>query len=348
MRGIFLFLSGLTFFAAANTGISHAQFATPIESHHPASHEEALQDFVRILKPTHDNPLSFQPITSDKLNAGSHVRIWYSSAIPVPIEVGPYNAKPFDFVTAILPANQNGDVIVPIFSSPAWHPWKRGMAMKVYTLAKAPTQIQRVRMENEATVLQKSGALIKHFFTPEQFTFSTMSELAGYRVGNMSVSAFLGFLMILCTIVCVRGSSRPPLITASIVCCTFLLLYEARFLLDVIPRTIVHQTEWQQEHRYGHMGNTYAIAEALNNALPEEENSYVLACTHLATPYGYFLYPTGLAAQDYLKKEPTHAIVLNTWDEDAQEIFCEGKRYSATILKTFSDGEAIAQISPTP
>src|SRR3989344_3374254 len=82
----------------------HAEEPLLLNAEHAPSNEETLSRFVRLLRPTPEHDIFFDPIVADQLDAGSHLRIHYQSQNPVPVELGPLGMVSGDILSAVLPA----------------------------------------------------------------------------------------------------------------------------------------------------------------------------------------------------------------------------------------------------
>jgi hypothetical protein len=318
-----------------------------IEGRHPPSNEEAFMAFVRLLKPQPANDIVVEPIAANAGDSGSHVRLAYSSRDPVPLMYGFLDADRSDMLEAVLPPSDEGEVLLSLTPSPAWFPSKSGIVFIVAHRQNDPMPVKRVRVENHLTFPQVLGAFFRHPFVPERFTYSSMSELTGYRIGNVSVTLLLGLLM-------VSGAGfllviRRKMLCFSL-CLVFLLIYEARFLLDAIPHAFAIQYHWRTERRFAHMGDAYAIAESILEQVPERKRSRtsVLVCNELLeTPFRYLLYPMLIVKPHELPVPISYAIVDRVWDSSEHEVSCGKYIFPAQVLRLFPDGQAVVVPAPS-
>ncbi|HLC75938.1 MAG TPA: hypothetical protein VJB82_02355 [Candidatus Peribacterales bacterium] len=330
----------------------HAEEPLFLDAEHAYSNEEAQVEFARLLRPTPEHDIFFTPIDSDKLNAGSHLHIFYTSQNPLPIEFGPQGAIPADTLTAILPASEHGDVLLPLTASPSWNNGVRGIFLKAYGKKGEEPHVQKLRVEDHLSFLGRFVAYLRQPFYAERFTFSTMSELAGYRMGGISLSVLVGMWMILVIgvliiIVLLRTKHMPPqhqvFRMALITCLCAFFFIEARFLPDLTGYAMRLQREWWETGRLGHAGDVYAIADAVHEEAAKGATGPVLLCKPLtATPLRYLLYPIPLISPEELTNaSPALVITDRVWDRSMQSFQCGKFRFDGTLLRMFPDGEAL-------
>ncbi len=349
MKRAFLILLILGFAQAA-----HAKES--VEPINVASNEQALMLFTRILRPTPENDIFVDSIVADKLEANTHLRIWYQSSVPVPIEYGFLHSVPNDMLAAVLPPAQEGDVLVPLLTSPSFSLREKGVLLKVYGLQKEPPAILNLTTEDHGSFLTTITSAFSHLFFPEKFTYSSMSELAGYRVNARPLTLLIAALFLLLLvggeiILFVRTRTIPSRFLlfrhASILLLAFLFLYEVRFLFDLLPAQIALQREWSREEHFGHMGDVYAIAEEVRKVATE--NDGVLLCdSPVSTPLTYLLFPIPVYQPESLKEgdAPVAAITVKTWDEKQRSFACGPYRFSGAVLRLFPDSEALVRFTP--
>ncbi len=306
------------------------------------SNEETLIRFVQILQPTPEDDIFVEPILADQLGPGTHLRIRYRSQYLLPIEVVPMNGGASDLLSAVLPASEAGDELIDLTRSPAWRPGIQGVILKLYGLESAPPVIERLTMETKS----RPFALLRHPFTPEGFSYYVMSELAGYRMGGVSVTLLLGILLLL--VVTVLRCKGVPVRVVLIVILGALLLYQARFAVDLSRYTLaLERSWWEEEHTLGHMGTVYAIADAVEEHLHQDDE--LLLCTDMiSTPLRYLTYPLPVHLFHSLPGDavPTHAVTVRTWNEALASFSCGNLRFSGSVLRLLPDGKAVVKILP--
>ena len=337
---LLLFLIGALF-----PQITGALSPTLLQTYEPRSREETQLTFKALLKPTHENDLVIETMLADRLEPGTHLRIWYSSESIVPLELGTFPTHSSDLLTAVLPPASEGEALLPLFSSPSWNGTRNMVIMNVYSLTKQPPHILRLQLENHTSFLQRTMAYLRHPLSSEQFSYYSMSELAGYRTGGVPLVPILGSLPPLLGLMLMLRYRRHPFLCICVPTLCFLLFYETRFLLDILHRAGIHQVEWRTEGKYSFMGSTYAIAQELKEEMAaDQRNVQVLVCVPPISALQYLLYPTPLARLQELKEVPKYAIVENTWDREAKTVSCADQYFSGTILRQFPDGEAIVRL----
>lgn len=320
-----------------------------VEVKHPRSNEETLIDFTRILQPTQGDGMFLDPILADRLGVGSHLRIQYVSENPVPVEVVPYPGGAPDVLSAVLPASSDGDVLLPIYKSPAWGSDMEGVILKVYGLNSAPPSILRLGIEDNLSLIGGVIASIKHPFVHEGFSYYVMSELAGYRFRGTSAALILGILLsvfVLASMFIVKPKKRFKCIV--VLCLCFIFIYQARFLVDLSRYTAELQTEWWSDHQLGHMGDVYAIASKVQEEIEEdrESNSFLLCTNMLATPLRHLVHP--IIVEEPMKLTgpiPKYAIVTDVWNEAVSSFQCGDLSFPGYVLHLFSDGKALVRVT---
>lgn len=339
-RILFIFL----LIALAHAGVTHAQ-PLLIVPDPVSSNEETLTRFTRLLKPTPENDIFMEPIMAETLGPGSHLRIWYRSKNPVPVEYGPLRMIPYDVLAAVLPLSEEGDVLLPLMDSPSWNPREKGVFLRMYGLQNSPPEITKLRVEDHLSSTQKFFAIFSQFFQPERFTYSSMSELKGYRVAHIPATLLLGLLFLLGTCVLslisfLRGDLRLLTKSVPLLCLLFLILYQIRFLRDFVPSVISLHRELRREEHFGHMGEIYAIADSIRKLGAKEG---VLLCNPIVkTPLTYLLYPIPVfEPKDLTGSSPSIALVSKTWEEGQTSFECGPLRFEGSIHRLFADGEAI-------
>ncbi|HLD08400.1 MAG TPA: hypothetical protein VJB60_05035 [Candidatus Peribacterales bacterium] len=325
-----------------------------LPAEHAYSNEEALASFVRLLKPTPEHDIYFDPIKADQLNEGSHLRIFYQSKNPVPVEFGPLGMVAGDILSAVLPPAEQGDVLLPLAPSPSWRAGAKGIFLKVYGKIGEESRIQKLRVENHLSIFQRFVSYIHQPFSPERFTYSTMSELAGYRMGGASLAVLIGILIgfiivLLIAIPFFRQQRKFPsqhiiLRNAFLTCLCFLFLYEARFLIDLTAYTVRLEREWFTEGRLGHAGDIYQIADAVLERVAEKRDTPVLLCNpEIATPLRYLIYPTPLLSPEELVNTTSALAITNrVWDPSTKSFQCTDFRFDGTVIRLFRDGAVLA------
>lgn len=348
----FIILSALTLVWFSPTGDLHAEEALRLDAEHAPSNEEAIVKFARVLKPTPEHDMFFTPIVTDQLSDGSHLRIFYQSRNPIPVEFGPLGAISSDMLSAILPSAENGDVLLSLADSPSWRAEKKGIVLKYYGKKGEEPHIQKLRVEDHLSILGRIGAYLRHPAYPERFTYTTMSEVAGYRMGGVSIAVILGSAMILLTGVLIflplfrKNRQMPSQQTICRIACTtclcFLFFYETRFLIDLTGYTIRLQREWWSTGRLGHAGDVYEIAAAVKEET-KGANGPVLLCKPLtSTPLRYLLYPIPLLSPEELDgASPALVITDRVWDTSTTSFECGAFRFDGRLIRIFPDGEAL-------
>lgn len=340
----------LAFIGACFCASAYASEVIEVEVHHPQSNEETVVDFARILQPTHEDAMFFDPILADRLGAGSHFRIQYESYNPVPIEVVPWPGGAPDVLSAVLPASNNGDVLLPIYKSAAWSSNMNGVLLKIYGLNSAPPSILRLGIEDNLSFIGEVISSIRHPFVHEGFSYYVMSELAGYRFRGTSVVLMLGVLLsILVCAVMFISHPQKRLKHIIILCLCFIFIYQARFLVDLSRYTVQTQRSWWGDHQLGHMGDVYAIASKIQEKVEEDsESDSILLCTNmLATPLRHLVHPIIVEEPMNLTGQiPKYAIVTDVWNEAVSSFQCGDLKLQGSVLHLFSDGKALIQVTP--
>ncbi len=347
-----VFISASVFIGILVNVSAYANEPVEIEVHHPRSNEETLIDFTRILQPTHADQMFFGPILADRIGNGSHLRIQYQSVNPVPVEIVPYPGGAPDVLYGVLPASENGDVLLPIYKSPAWGSDTKGALIKYYGLSSAPPSVLRLGTEENLSSIVGVFASLRHPFVPEGFSYYVMSELAGYRFRGTSVALILGVLLsILVFAVIYFGKPEKRFRSVIILCLSFIFIYQARFLVDLTGYTMRLGNSWWSDHQLGHMGDVYAIASKTQEVLEEdqENNSFLLCTNMLATPLRHLVHP--IIVEEPMKLTgpiPEYAVVTNVWNEAVTSFTCENLKLKGSVIELFPDGKALILVTNNP
>src|SRR3989344_7455595 len=166
------------------------------------------------------------------------------------------------------------------------------------------------------------------------------------------------------------------------VCFAMILLYQARFMIDLVPETFARTKEWLTDGTYGEMTYTYQVADVLKeevkkNAIlrdvtppchpeergtecrasrratcgvpPQDDILSVATCKDSATALGYLLHPISVRVEEESWEKATHAVVtLYPWEEIPETFTCHDITRSASVVKQFPTGDAVIRFTENP
>jgi hypothetical protein len=288
---------------------------------------------------------------------GSHLFLRYSSERPILLRVSYplcrasneilFNFNPIDSLLLERPPQQGAEVSLDLTRSPAWSPWRRDYLLQV--AGSGTVLIDRLTLERPSfgAILR---AIPRHFFLDEPLFLSSINVLRGYRVLGVSLSLLMGFALLLASafeVVCSRRRGAQALEDSllkkiALIGLLFLLLYDARFTLNLARTISADLQQWLIQGQYRQMGPITGIAEFLEQERSRSsKRTRVAVCTDgddfLVKQLRYLLFPTVVEGEGSWR-EATHAVLIDTSrgaiTEDA--LSCgQGPRRSGMLLRTF-------------
>ncbi|MDO8648383.1 MAG: hypothetical protein Q7R81_01230 [Candidatus Peregrinibacteria bacterium] len=281
-------------------------------------------------------------------DGGSHLRIRYSSANPVPVLYGPFDGRAtFDPLLTILPPSEEGDVLIPLLASPWWNPREYAFVVRTYNLKSANPTMHKVTLESVASAGERIGAYASHLAADERFIGTSINELSGYSIGGFSFTILLGTALLLITgIWLALGLPKRLLPTIALV---FILVYAARFSLNIVRSAAADVSAWRTDGTYADAIDMYPLIQKLKLELViSSRPESVAVCGTFATPLRYFLYPTEIKTMGDGWDDATLVALFAPWSAEGGLVTCDGKSRPGEIIATFPAGSAIARLHSLP
>ncbi|MDP7477490.1 MAG: hypothetical protein QF442_03515, partial [Candidatus Peribacteraceae bacterium] len=177
-------------------------------------------------------------------------------------------------------------------------------------------------------------------FLPEFLRFDSTNFLEGYKAFNISFVPMLGVVfLVVCGLLLAFKRSRIILVA----CFVFLLLYQSRFLIDIVPATTKDVTDWKQDRTVPSFGNLVGVAEFLNKESEEYSGEIRIAmCGTLVTPLRYFIHPIQIEGDEWFPTA-THGVLLGGWMQDGDTFICKNQSRKGELLHSFPDGSAVVR-----
>lgn len=306
--------------------------------------------FLELLHADADHPLESASLEeSVPASPRSHVRILYSSEVPVPVRVTFPEARAADHhLVAILPADADGDASIDLTVSPAWYPMVP-ITIDVYWAGDSTVMIRDVKTENRLSPIGRWMAYLRQPFMPEYFSSFSLGTIYGYSIAGVPFTLVAGVLAML-VIVGIRAYRKtlPLVAIAATVWGVALLLYGVRFAADIAGATVADQRQWWGEGQYNDMRYLYAEADALHGESARFGGSMkVSMCTGLTTPMKYFLHPIEVGDIETWDTA-THGVLHSVWDDRQTSFSCGGMDRDGEVVRRFPDGEAVVRFTDNP
>lgn len=284
---------------------------------------------------------------------GDRLRVTYTSAVPIDLDVAPMiggtSFHPFDLRFTTLPPGIGVSATVDLTRTSDWTPWKD----QYYVALSVPKSNDSVRIDAMQILPARAGTIlsagVRHFFQSEPFYVNTPHSLSGYAILSLPVSLLLGILTVL--VVFVRWRRGTETILGVIIIA--LLLYAARWNVDLLRFSIGHLAAWETEFQYGEAGSAYEVAQVIR----EEERRGrgpvgLFVCTSssnfTAKLLRYALFPLPVWWTQDGVTQSSHILVRQAgdwWYRDGV-LHCGPAEGRATLLKTFSDGSQLFTSQP--
>lgn len=280
----------------------------------------------------------------------SHVRITYQSADPLPVRiVFPHAAADYQLV-AVLPASNAGEVLLPLTNSPAWRQTVGALDIEIYWVGDTPPTLTGITTENRLSWVTTLLVYGRQMFQPEFFSSFSLGTIYGYRIAGYSLTTVLGTALVILTLgLCVWQRRYPTLLMIATIWVPAMLIYETRFLADIVIAMVSDQIEWRSQGSYSDMRYLYAEAEELLQEQKTAEHPLTVAsCTGLATPLRYAVYPIPVAADDSAWKSASHAVVQGVWNADETTFSCHEIQRTGSVIRSYPNGEAIIRFHQKP
>ena len=284
---------------------------------------------------------------------GDTLRIFYGSSVPLEgflaplLEGGSYNHG--DMLYFHLPPSADGQALVDITAIPSWSPRHAAYFLTFVSASEETDAVFReITLSSDNSLPHLFGVILRHFFTPERFRVSSFHLLFGYRILNIPFTVMIGLLLFLavgCVLYAKRASTALlPTGLATILC--FLLLYQARFAVDLGVLSFRHLREWYGQHTYAQAGSMYAIAEEM----PRDTQGIVVCFD--STDYDgkllrYLLspIPVYLANQSNRPFDRIYVSKKLDWSYEDGILTCGDVHAPAQLEQEFPDGSSLFSLT---
>lgn len=282
--------------------------------------------------------------------AGGLLRISYTSSIPVPTFVTPFNSEttynPGDTLQLELPSGTQQIAEIDITAHSAWKPWHN----KYYVLFLSSAEDNAVTIDDvqlqPVSFWETVSAAISHVFEPEIYKVSTVHLMMGYRMLGVSLLPLLGMIaLFVAGILLARRASTG---TVLLVLAGFSLFYSARVTADMVSWSADHQKEWRKGETYAVADDMHSVAAFLQQEAHTSASPQRVSICHDSTNYytkllRYLLYPIPVITEQGTGPLPTYMVVAKKihWSFDDGILDCGGRRVRADKLDTFQKGATV-------
>jgi len=294
--------------------------------------------------------------------AGSTMILSYSSDVPLTIKIsypfiqasGTHSYNPLhSLILYDVPPAQEGELTIDLTRSPAWSPKRKEYFLQVQGQAGSTVLIHDIYVKNPSFT-ESMGAALRQFFIDEPMGLSSVNFLWGYRVFDTSVSVILGVVMFV-TGLLVTGYwllvSRKGGVQWKrfvLIPLIFLLLYDARFSLDLVQLSIGDARSWFGAGEYRQLGPIIAIADFLQTeAKKGSQPLSIEVCSDGADlaqkQLRYMLYPHPVRRVGNNRSNATHLVLIDTLIGPGEESTVDcgaGPRY-VEHLASFQHGASV-------
>ena len=282
---------------------------------------------------------------------GNLLHMLYTSSVQIHAFMAPFRTEeaynPKDMVRFVLPAHAQGDVLIDLAASPAWSSGSHRYFLAFFsTSTESDTAFHTMEFGySDGPVLL--GAAAAHFVQPEQLRFSSYHLLSGWRVLGMPVALIAGLLTLLVAAATWLASGKTVRARRAVsVLLWAILLYQARFALDLTRATARNLSSWSRTGVYSDEGSVTLVADAVREAMAIRSTPSLLSVCHdttnlYAKALRYFLAPLPVALHDDPKA--THVLVYQKflWSFENGILTCGGIKAPAKELQKFPDGSIL-------
>ncbi len=238
-------------------------------------------------------------------------------------------------LTFTLPAGVDQIVSIDLSKSPAWGLSENSFKMVFVSKDPAP-KFASITFSEEG-VSSKIITGINHLLIPEPYTPSSYHRLKGYRIFNLPLAII--FFVILLIVTATQWKNRQRMIQILII---GILIYNARFSIDLIRITGDHLASWYRDGTYDEAGSLYLAADELEGAeqvaLCADGSSYPL------TLLRHIMYPTKV--NDNNLTDSSHAILFSAFRSSFSDGFlkCRNFESRAEVIASLTDGALVLEL----
>ena len=314
---------------------------------------QALETFQKVQEPLLEQTVFVE-------GPGKMLHIAYASDRPLSVTIlfpeTPTNNdlqwNPLHAIRAQLPSSKDGEEYMDLTTSPDWAPDRTFYAVTFQAPEEAKIEMHDLTVQGKISVLDRTRAIIRHWFTPEPRLLSSIVFVNGYTIMGQSLTLILGILLIItASIVLLLTKDLRPVLS---VCLGFLLLYDARWSVDLLHATAQDLQEWNAGS-YRQLGPLVEVADFLKEEDQHVDSESATLCTNDANFYHrwlrYVLYPTmelQLAEDNW---QSAHIAVLHTGSFDLATGIASCPNQTprpAQLLRSFSEGVSVVRFTDTP
>ncbi len=328
-------------------------FAVAVE---PQLVADEMREFPGIQEPLFERTVAVD-------DRASTITVLYSSSTPLQMRVsfpfatedGGISYNPLFTLRYLgLPSGEMQKAVLSLTQSPAWDPWRERHLLHIFGPDGASIQIHSIE-RTEPTTTDAIVAAGRHLLIGEPVLLSSINYLWGYRALGINLSVILGILLILFVALFLMRSTKSQIPSTKqffLIMAFFLLLYDARFSLDLLKVSAKDLSEWLERKEYRQLGPTLKIVDRLKEERATFANEMKIGvCFPWDDIYlkqiRYHLYPSIVKRMRDID-DATHVVFLGAkplQKEDGSIACDDGERsFRAEELVTFGEGNAIYQI----
>lgn len=251
-----------------------------------------------------------------------------------------------------VPAGSNQTITLDLTGSPLWSPWGKSYILHVVGSPGTVIMIHKIA-HTPPSIGKTIAAGFRQISVDEPVLLSSVNTLEGYRILGVSVSMILGSLLIIVLLVL---GFRFQVSVVLMISLAFLLLYDARFSLDLLKTSARDLTEWNQKGEYRQLGPIFEIADLLESDADSVRPMKVSVCLALDDIYlkqlRYRLYSAPVQRSSELWDDATHLVFIGKTqqlNEDGTIVCGKGKTpRKVSLLKVFVDGTSVYRFEEHP
>lgn len=250
-----------------------------------------------------------------------------------------------------LHAGEHVAVLIDLTLSPAWSPSRENYLLHVRGVPGGVISIHRAAFV-PTSALQLLQAFTKEIFVKEPTILSTINFLRGYRVFDTSITAVLGVLFLISAGIALFLVKKR--VSVLLVCLLFLLLYDARFSIDLLRIHAADVSQWQEKGEYRQLGPVHEIAAFLKEERRSIGDAMSVAICFDGTDFlqkqlRYLMYPTPVRQAKDNFESATHLIIIDTVRgrlQDGNATCGEALQRPALLLSTFLYNSSVLRLLP--
>lgn len=302
---------------------------------------------------------SMQPMTAVIEGAGDRIVIRYDSEAPVLLYMVPITGSidnprfnSFDVLFTTLPEGNAKEAEVDLTTGGAWSPLSHKYLVTIFTpQGKEQPTVTRLDIVPNSFI-HTLGALGRQFFDAEPYRISFYNSLYGYRVYGTSLTLIVGLLGVAAACAAFfLSSSERRLRNTLLACAVAVMIFDARFSLDLLRHTGTHLRQWYAEGTFAGAGSFTQVTDELKKIAEEGAAPKTYVCTSYWNYYGrmlrYSASPLTILLHANEGVSPTHVLVFNRFDWNFTDgaLSCGEVTSEATFIREFPDGAKLFSLS---